>query len=80
MIKFFLILYYAGRETEWQFSSENGQRELAEVIGYKRLAIASLHRGHTYENIDQIKEELSQKVLDVAPPGMPKGYKVFGCQ
>ncbi|XP_066930958.1 eEF1A lysine and N-terminal methyltransferase-like isoform X2 [Clytia hemisphaerica] len=65
-----------GRETEWQFSSENGRRELAEVIGYKRLAIASLHRGHTYENIDQIKEELSQKVLDVAPPGMPNKYKV----
>lgn len=58
------------------YSTENGQRELSEKAGFKRLILASMNRGHVYESIDSIKEELSKKVMDLAPPSLPKGTKV----
>lgn len=65
-----------GQENEWLYNTKEGCQELCECAGFKRLAIATLHRGHTYESIDQIKEELSAKAMDLSPPGLPSNSKV----
>ena len=76
MLKDFLYVLYLGRENEWLFSLENGQKELCEAAGFQRLVIATLHRGHEYNDIEMIKSELSSKVMDLAPSGMARGTKV----
>ena len=69
-----------GRELEWIFASEDGRKQLAEMAGFRRLAVATLHRGHDYTNIDEIKAELSTKVMDLAPSNLPDNYQVTLCQ
>lgn len=66
-----------GQETDWLYSTKNGQNELSEKAGFQRLVIASLNRGHHYEGMEQIQEELSNKVLDLAPNNLPKETKVI---
>jgi hypothetical protein len=43
---------------------------------YQRLAIVHLNRAHHYENLDSIIAELSPKVMELAPKGLPSSYKV----
>ena len=60
------------RETDWIFSSEPGRRELAESAGFDRLVLVTLHRGHTYQGLDQVKEEVSAKALELAQDNLPE--------
>ena len=53
---------------EWLFSSTDGREELCHSAGFERLVVVTLHRGHHYGNLDGVKEELSGKVLELAPP------------
>lgn len=69
--------FYLGQETDWLYSTKNGQNELSEKAGFQRLVIASLNRGHHYEGMEQIQEELSNRVLDLAPNNLPKDTKVI---
>jgi hypothetical protein len=72
------VIYYfvIFREIEWLFGTKLGREELASQAKYQRLAVAHLNRGHTYENLDSIMSELSPKVSELAPKGMPANYKV----
>jgi len=65
-----MLLYHVGCETEPSFTSDEGRRELASTARFQRLVIVTLHRGHKYENIDMIKQELSAKAMDLAPEGV----------
>jgi hypothetical protein len=70
---YFLIwdpLCSTGRETHRSFACKEGQAELASTAKFQRLIIASLHRGHKYENIETVKQELSAKVMELAPDGV----------
>ncbi|GAB5583410.1 eEF1A lysine and N-terminal methyltransferase [Prionailurus iriomotensis] len=40
-------------------------------VGFKRLITVALHRGQQYESMDSIQAELSARVLELAPAGMP---------
>jgi hypothetical protein len=40
---------------------------LSNQAGYSRLIIIVLNHGHKFVNIDQVKNELSQKIVDLAP-------------
>ena len=62
--KFAIFIVPQGREHEWMFSVEEGQKQLAVSAGFERLVIVSLSRAHSYENIENIKEELSSKVME----------------
>ena len=64
------------RETEWMFCTDEGRKKLAESAGFQRLLVVSLHRDHTYTNMDSIKAELSCRVLELAPPGMIDNVQV----
>ncbi|XP_006887490.1 PREDICTED: methyltransferase-like protein 13 isoform X2 [Elephantulus edwardii] len=65
-----------GRETEWLFGMEEGRKQLAASAGFRRLVTVALHRGQQYEGMDSIQAELSARVMELAPAGMPVQQKV----
>ncbi|KAI8779458.1 methyltransferase-like protein 13 [Biomphalaria glabrata] len=69
--KFAIFIVPQGRETEWLFSTDKGRLHLQESAGFQRLVVVTLNRGHEYENIDAIKAELSNKVMELAPLDCP---------
>ena len=40
------------------------------------MVIITLHRGHTYQGLDEVKEEVSLKACELAQSGLPEGKKV----
>ena len=58
------------RETEWLFASEEGRSQLNSSAGFQRLLVVTLHRGQQYGTIDDVKVELSAKVMELAPAGL----------
>ncbi|XP_023366553.1 methyltransferase-like protein 13 isoform X2 [Otolemur garnettii] len=65
-----------GRETEWLFGMEEGRKQLAASAGFRRLVTVALHRGQQYESMDTIQAELSARVMELAPAGMPTQQQV----
>ena len=65
-----------GRETEWLFGTEEGRRQLATSAGFGRLVTVALHREQHYEGMAGIQAELSGKVMELAPPGLPARQQV----
>ena len=68
--------YLYCRETEWIFSTTKGRSQLAESAGFERLVVVSLDRNHTYKDLAAIQSELSEKVMELSPPGFKQGKKV----
>lgn len=64
------------REIEWLFGTKLGREELCSQAKYQRLAIAHLNRSHSYDSLDAIIAELSPKVMELAPKGIPASYKI----
>ncbi|KAG9483205.1 hypothetical protein GDO78_009256 [Eleutherodactylus coqui] len=73
---FAIFIIPQGRETEWLFGSETGRKQLAGSVGFRRLLIVALHRDQQYENMEAIQSELSAKVLELAPPGLPDNQQI----
>ena len=65
-----LIAPLVFRETEWMFSTDEGRREVAHNAGFDRLVVVTLHREHQYASLDHVKQELSAKVMELAPDGV----------
>ncbi|XP_063483414.1 eEF1A lysine and N-terminal methyltransferase isoform X4 [Symphalangus syndactylus] len=65
-----------GRETEWLFGMDEGRKQLAASAGFRRLITVALHRGQQYESMDHIQAELSARVMELAPAGMPTQQQV----
>ncbi len=38
-------------------------------MGYDRLAVITMHRGHVYPSLEELQEELSECILQIAPAG-----------
>ena len=57
-----------GMEREMNIHDQFEQRALFDVAQFCRLIIVILGRAHTYKSLDQIKEELNPKILDLTPP------------
>ena len=83
-LSFLLLLFFllfssssSSRETDWLFSSDYGRKQLAESAGFDRLVIVTLHRGHTYHGIERVKEEVSDKALELAQENLPEKRKVI---
>ena len=64
------------RELEWHFGTKLGRNELVTQAKHQRLAIVYLNRAHTYSSLDSILEELSPKIIELAPKSLPAAYKV----
>lgn len=56
------------RENDWMFSTDEGRKELVQSTDYQRLLVVTLSRGHAYASVDDVKAELSTKVMELAPP------------
>ena len=54
------------------FSTNEGRLELRRNAGYERLLVVTLHREHTYDSLETVKSELSEKVLELAPANVAK--------
>lgn len=74
--KFAIFIVPQGRETEWMFSTRVGRDQLANSAGFERLVVVCLDRNHTYHDLQAIQDELSSKVMELAPPGFKHGTKV----
>ncbi|XP_058516653.1 eEF1A lysine and N-terminal methyltransferase isoform X2 [Ochotona princeps] len=55
---------------------EEGRKQLAASAGFRRLVTVALHRGQQYEGMESIQAELSARVLELAPAGMPAQQQV----
>lgn len=64
------------RENDWLFGTKDGRAELAQQAKFSRLLVVYLNRNHKYENLNEIINELSAKVMELAPKNIPKSYKV----
>ncbi|XP_014113014.1 PREDICTED: methyltransferase-like protein 13 [Pseudopodoces humilis] len=73
---FAIFIIPQGRETEWLFGTEEGRRQLAASAGFGRLLTVALHREQCYEGMAGIQAELSAKVMELAPPGLPARQQV----
>ncbi|NP_001084718.1 eEF1A lysine and N-terminal methyltransferase [Xenopus laevis] len=73
---FAIFIIPHGRETEWLFGSEQGRKQLAGSVGFNRLIIVALHRDQQYTDMKAIQSELSAKVLELAPPGLPDNQQI----
>ncbi|XP_059840806.1 eEF1A lysine and N-terminal methyltransferase isoform X1 [Hypanus sabinus] len=73
---FAIFIVPQGRETEWIFGTDEGRRQLGKTAAFKRLLVVALHRDQLYQSMDAIQEELSGKVMEFAPSGLPPGQQV----
>ncbi|XP_028386463.1 eEF1A lysine and N-terminal methyltransferase isoform X1 [Phyllostomus discolor] len=73
---FAIFIIPQGRETEWLFGMEDGRKQLAASAGFRRLITVALHRGQQYESMESIQAELSARVMELAPAGMPAQQQV----
>ncbi|XP_054240358.1 eEF1A lysine and N-terminal methyltransferase isoform X1 [Indicator indicator] len=73
---FAIFIIPQGRETEWLFGMEEGRKQLAISAGFRRLVTVALHREQHYEDMAGIQAELSAKVMELAPPGLPTRQQV----
>ncbi|MEE6496117.1 hypothetical protein FKM82_002233 [Ascaphus truei] len=73
---FAIFIIPQGRETEWFFGTEQGRRQLVGSVGFRRLIIVALHRDQQYNGMESIQAELSTKVLELAPPGLPYNHQI----
>ncbi|NXG46261.1 MET13 protein, partial [Psilopogon haemacephalus] len=73
---FAIFIIPQGRETEWLFGMEEGRKQLATSAGFRRLVTVALHREQRYEGMAGIQAELSAKVMELSPPGLPARQQV----
>ncbi|XP_014360897.2 eEF1A lysine and N-terminal methyltransferase homolog [Papilio machaon] len=67
--KYAVFIVPQGRESEWLFGTAAGRRQLQQSAKFSRLAVALLRRGHIYDSLDAVKEELAHSAKMLAPNG-----------
>jgi len=65
-----------GREVEWLFSTAEGRQQLCNSASCRRLVVVHLARDNTFNDLNQVKEELAGTVLELAPDDLPPKYQV----
>lgn len=61
-----------GRETEWLFGTPEGRKALQKEVNYDRVAVITLHRGHDYPSLAELRNELAECIVQLAPAGQNK--------
>uniref|UniRef100_A0A131XCJ8 Putative spermine/spermidine synthase n=1 Tax=Hyalomma excavatum TaxID=257692 RepID=A0A131XCJ8_9ACAR len=75
-LKFGIFIVPQGRESEWLFSTVEGRQQLTETCQADRVIVVHLCREQNYVDLDQVKKELSSKVMELAPASYVKGNQV----
>ncbi|CAH3855140.1 eEF1A lysine and N-terminal methyltransferase homolog [Pieris brassicae] len=68
--KYAVFIVPQGRESEWLFGTPTGRRQLQNSARFSRLVVAVLRRGHHFESLDAVKEELAQSAKMLIPNGL----------
>ncbi|XP_047506731.1 eEF1A lysine and N-terminal methyltransferase homolog isoform X1 [Pieris napi] len=68
--KYAVFIVPQGRESEWLFGTPTGRRQLQDSARFSRLVVAVLRRGHHFESLDAVKEELAQSAKMLTPNGL----------
>ncbi|KAL1423654.1 hypothetical protein MTO96_021028 [Rhipicephalus appendiculatus] len=64
------------QESEWLFSTAEGRQQLTETCQADRVIVVHLCREQNYLGLDQVKKELSSKVMELAPASYVEGKQV----
>ena len=56
-----------GAERDLNIDSEEAQAQVHDSAGHTRLVIVTLGKGQSFESLDQIKDELNPKIVDIIP-------------
>lgn len=75
-LKFAVFIVPQGRESEWLFSTVEGRQQLTETCRADRVIVVHLCREQNYLGLDQVKQELSSKVMELAPASYVPGKQV----
>lgn len=75
-LKFGIFIVPQGRESEWLFSTVEGRQQLTETCQADRVIVVHLCREQNYADLDQVKKELSSKVMELAPASYVEGNQV----
>ncbi|XP_037518194.1 eEF1A lysine and N-terminal methyltransferase [Rhipicephalus sanguineus] len=75
-LKFAIFIVPQGRESEWLFSTAEGRQQLTETCRADRVIVVHLCREQNYLGLDQVKKELSSKVMELAPASYMEGKQV----
>ncbi|XP_045510777.1 eEF1A lysine and N-terminal methyltransferase homolog [Colias croceus] len=67
--KYAVFIVPQGRESEWLFGTTAGRRQLQESAKASRLVVAVLRRGHHFDSLDAVKEELAHSAKMLIPFG-----------
>nr|XP_026490448.1 methyltransferase-like protein 13 [Vanessa tameamea] len=67
--KYAVFIVPQGRESEWLFGTPAGRRQLQDSARFGRLVVAVLRRGHVFQSLDAVKEELAHSAKMLAPYG-----------
>ncbi|XP_063358899.1 eEF1A lysine and N-terminal methyltransferase homolog [Cydia amplana] len=67
--KYAVFIVPQGRESDWLFGTPQGRRQLQDSARFARLVVAVLRRGHTFSNLDAVKEELAHSAKMLIPHG-----------
>lgn len=58
------------------FGNAKGRQKLAVSAGASRLIVVHLTRDQTYDSLQAIQDQLSAKVMELAPSKLPSNTKV----
>lgn len=75
-LRFAIFIVPQGRESEWMFSTPEGREQLTEECQAERVIVVHLCREQNYLCLDQVKKELSSKVMELAPASYVPGQMV----
>ncbi|XP_049870997.1 eEF1A lysine and N-terminal methyltransferase homolog [Pectinophora gossypiella] len=67
--KYAVFIVPQGRESEWLFGTAAGRRQLQDSARFGRLVVAVLRRGHQFDSLDAVKEELTHPAKMLIPYG-----------
>ncbi|XP_069356733.1 eEF1A lysine and N-terminal methyltransferase homolog [Maniola hyperantus] len=67
--KYAVFIVPQGRESEWLFGTAAGRRQLQDSARFGRLVVAVLRRGHLFQSLDAVKEELAHSAKMLVPNG-----------
>jgi len=75
-LKFAAFIVPQGREVEWMFSTREGRRQLAESASCQRLVVVHLQRDHSFNSLQEVQDQLSGYVMELAPANLPSNTQV----
>lgn len=67
--KYAVFIVPQGRESEWLFGTPAGRRQLQDSARFGRLVVAVLRRGHKFDSLEAVKEELAHAAKMLIPYG-----------